>query len=151
MRLTIYTDLSLRLLMYLALKPDRLATIEEVATSYGISRTHLMKVAHQLGVMGFVGTVRGKGGGLRLARAAATITVGEIVRRTEPDMALVPCLAPISAVCPIMPACELRHAIEAARAAFLDVLDRYTLDDLTARHGPLQGYLGIAPSSSSPD
>lgn len=151
MRLTIYTDFSLRLLMYLALKPDRLATIKEVATSYSISRTHLMKVAHQLGVMGFVGTVRGKGGGLRLARAAATITVGEIVRRTEPDMALVPCLAPISAVCPITPACELRHAIEAARVAFLEVLDRYTLDDLTARRGPLQGYLGIAPSSSSPD
>lgn len=150
MRLTIYTDFSLRLLMYLALKPDRLATIKEVATSYSISRTHLMKVAHQLGVMGFVGTVRGKGGGLRLARAAATITVGEIVRRTEPDMALVPCLAPTSAVSPITPACELRHAIEAARAAFLDVLDRYTLDDLTARRGPLQGYLGIAPSSSSP-
>lgn len=150
MRLTVYTDFSLRLLMYLALKPDKLATIGEVATSYGISRTHLMKVAHQLGVMGFVATVRGKGGGLRLARASATITVGEVVRRTEPDLALVPCLAPAKTACPIVPVCVLRHAIEAARAAFLDVLDHCTLDDLVATRAPLQHYLGIAPASASP-
>lgn len=143
MRLTVYTDYSLRLLIYLALKPKALATIEEVARDYGISRNHLMKVAHQLGVMGFVGTVRGKGGGLRLARDPATIGLGEVVRRTEPDMALVPCLAPIEANCPIKASCVLRHAIESARSAFLEVLDRYTLADLVRPRASLASLLGI--------
>lgn len=143
MRLTVYTDYSLRLLIYLALKPEALATIEEVARDYRISRNHLMKVAHQLGVMGFVGTVRGKGGGLRLARDPATIGLGEVVRRTEPDMALVPCLAPIEANCLIEPSCVLRHAIEAARSAFLEILDRYTLADLVRPRASLASLLGI--------
>ena len=85
MRLTVYTDYALRLLMYLALKDDGLATIAEVAGSYGISKNHLTKVAHQLGVGGYVGTVRGRGGGLRLAKPAEKIGLGEVVRRTEPD------------------------------------------------------------------
>src|ERR1700743_3445020 len=91
MRLTSYTDFSLRVLMYLALHPDRRPTIAEIAGRYGISRTHLMKVVHQLGLKGYVETVRGKGGGLRLARPMTEITVGEVVRRMEPDMALVAC------------------------------------------------------------
>src|SRR5665213_3785225 len=91
MRVTLYTDLSLRLLMYLALKPDRLATIQEVANRYGISRNHLMKVAQQLGNTGFVETVRGRGGGLRLRRAPADIRVGDVVRTTEEDFRMVEC------------------------------------------------------------
>ena len=94
MRLTVYTDYSLRLLMYLALKDDGLATIEEIAKSYGISKNHLMKVAHQLGVAGYVETVRGRHGGLRLAKPAKAIGLGEVVRHTEPDMAIVMCFEP---------------------------------------------------------
>ena len=93
-RLTVYTDYSLRMLMYLAVKGDGLATIAEVADAYGISKAHLTKVAHQLGLAGYVETVRGKGGGLRLARPAERIGLGDVVRRTEPDMALVPCFEP---------------------------------------------------------
>ncbi|MCK8784041.1 Rrf2 family transcriptional regulator [Roseomonas sp. NAR14] len=92
MRLTVYTDYSLRMLIHLAAKEGELATIGEVAAAYGISQHHLTKVAHRLGVAGFVTTVRGKGGGLRLGRPAAAIRLGEVVRHTEPDMALVPCL-----------------------------------------------------------
>jgi len=91
LRLTVYTDYALRLLMYLALKEDQLATIAEIAKSFAISRNHLMKVAYQLGVAGYVETVRGRGGGLRLAKPAATIGLGDVVRCTEPDMAIASC------------------------------------------------------------
>ena len=104
MRLTVYTDYALRVLMYLALKEDRLATIAEIAESYDISRNHLMKVAHQLGVAGYVETVRGRGGGLRLAKPIAAIGLGEVVRYTEPDMAIVSCFEPLGAPCAIRPA-----------------------------------------------
>ena len=89
MQLTRYSDYSLRVLIYLALDPERLVTIEEIAQSYGISKAHLMKVVHQLGLNGYVETVRGRGGGLRLARRPEEITVGEVVRSTEENMALV--------------------------------------------------------------
>ena len=102
MRLAAYTDYALRLLMYLALKNEGLATIDEVAKSYGIFRHHLMKVvAYELGAAGYVATVRGRGGGLRLAKAAAAIGLGKIVRHTEPDMALVPCFKPTDGPCAI--------------------------------------------------
>lgn len=143
MRLTVYTDYSLRVLIYLALKEDGLATIGEIATSYGISRTHLMKVAHQLGVKGYLGTVRGRQGGLRLARAPKTITVGEIVRTMEPDLALVPCFEPVCADCAILPACVLKRALQEARAVFFDVLDGYTLADLVRPHVPLRRLLAL--------
>ena len=143
MRLTVYTDYSLRVLMYLALRKDRLATISEIATAYEISRAHLMKVAHQLGVKGFVQTVRGRQGGLRLARNPRSITVGEVVRETEPDLALVPCFEPICADCAILPACVLKRALHEARAVFLDVLDGYTLLDLVRPHVPLRNLLDL--------
>ncbi|UXN66110.1 Rrf2 family transcriptional regulator (plasmid) [Phyllobacterium sp. A18/5-2] len=143
MRLTVYTDYSLRLLMYLALKEDGLATISEVASSYAISRNHLMKVAHQLGVAGYVKTVRGRRGGLRLAKPIETIRLGEIVRHTEPDMALVPCFEPIHAACAILPSCVLRGALDQARVAFLGALDGYTLQDLVQPRTRLQMLLSI--------
>ena len=130
MRLTVYTDYALRVLMYLAVKEDGLATIAEIAKSYGISRNHLMKVAHQLGVAGYIETVRGRGGGLRLAKPIEAIGLGEVVRYTEPDMAIVSCFKPLDAPCAIRPCCVLRRALEKARDAFLEVLDGYTLDDL---------------------
>ena len=119
MRLTVYTDYALRLLMFLAVKQGGLATIAEVAESYGVSKNHMMKVAHQLGVAGYVETVRGRSGGLRLAKPADAIGLGDIVRLTEPDMALVPCFEPVNAPCAIATCCGLRGALHRANAAFL--------------------------------
>jgi Rrf2 family nitric oxide-sensitive transcriptional repressor len=132
-QLTRYSDYSLRVLIYLALDPERLVTIEEIAQSYGISKAHLMKVVHQLGLNGYVETVRGRGGGLRLARRPEEITVGEVIRSTEENMALVECFDPESSQCAIEPACGLRSVLHEALAAFLAVLDRHTLGDLVAR------------------
>lgn len=152
MRLTVYTDYSLRMLMYLAVKRDGLATIAEVAGAYGISKAHLNKVAHQLGLAGYVETTRGKGGGLRLARPAGEIGLGDVIRCVEPDMALVPCFEPMHAPCSIVPACGLRGALYEARQAFLAVLNRYSLADLVQRRAELRDLLaiparGLAPSS----
>ena len=136
MRLTVYTDYALRMLMYLALKGDGIATIAEIADSYGISKNHLMKVAHQLGVAGYVTTVRGRHGGLQLAKAVEMIGLGEVVRHTEPDMAMVPCFDPTDAPCAIQRCCVLRGALEKARLAFVDVFDGYTLRDLVRPQVP---------------
>jgi Rrf2 family nitric oxide-sensitive transcriptional repressor len=146
MRLTVYTDYALRVLMYLAVHPEPKATIGEIAASYGISRNHLMKVAYELGVAGFIETVRGKGGGLRLARPAEALTLGEIVRRTEPDFALVPCFDPCGATCALTPACRLRGALHQAQATFLAVLDGYTLADLVENRSVLEGLLPREPA-----
>lgn len=134
---------ALRLLMYLAVKDDGLATIAEVAESYGISKNHLMKVAHQLGQAGYVGTVRGRGGGLRLDRPVTEINLGELVRCTEPDMAVVACLNPVDAPCAIKSCCVLRRALAKAGDAFLAVLDGYTLADLVKPRAPLRRLLAI--------
>jgi Rrf2 family nitric oxide-sensitive transcriptional repressor len=151
MRLTVYTDYSLRVLMYVALHPERLPTIGEIASSYGISRNHLMKVVYELGLAGYVVTVRGKNGGLRLARPPQDIVLGEVVRRTEPDMALVPCFEPIGAPCAITPACILRRALHEARSAFLKVLDGYTLADLVKNRTMLSALLAReSPQSGEP-
>lgn len=148
MRLTIYTDYALRVLMYLALKKDELSTIAEISKSYGISENHLMKVAHQLGVAGYVETVRGRGGGLRLAKRVEKIGIGEVVRFTEPDMAIASCFKPVNAACAIRPACVLKHALQKARDAFMDVLDEYTLGDLVQPRGQLAGLLSISQSDA---
>lgn len=140
MRLTAYTDYSLRVLMYLAVHPERRPTIAEVAASYRASKNHLMKVAFELGRAGYVETVRGKNGGLRLARPAAEIVLGEVVRRTEPDLALAPCLDR-GGRCVITPACQLRVALQQGAEAFLAVLDGYTLADLAAQPASLQALL----------
>jgi len=146
LRLTVYTDYALRLLMFLAVKQDGLATIAEVAESYGVSKNHMMKVAHQLGVAGYVETVRGRSGGLRLAKPAASINLGDVVRRTEQDMALVPCFEPGDASCTISPCCTLRHALAEAADAFMGVLDGYSLSDLVKPRAPLIRLLAIKPA-----
>jgi Rrf2 family nitric oxide-sensitive transcriptional repressor len=148
MRLTVYTDYALRLLMYLALKEDELVTIEEVAESYGISKNHLMKVTHQLGVGGYIETIRGRHGGLRLAKPAKEIGLGDVVRYTEPDFAIVMCLEPVDSDCAILPHCVLRRALERARDAFMRILDEYTLKDLVRPRSALRAVLTIA---SQPD
>jgi Rrf2 family nitric oxide-sensitive transcriptional repressor len=144
-RLTTYTDYALRLLMYVAVKNDGMATISEVAAGYGISKNHLMKVAHQLGLAGYVETVRGRSGGLRLAKPAQAIGLGDVVRHTEQDMALVPCIDPADKSCTIRSCCVLRRALKQAGAAFLDVLDGYTLADLVKPRAPLAHLLAIEP------
>jgi Rrf2 family transcriptional regulator, nitric oxide-sensitive transcriptional repressor len=141
MRLTVYTDYALRVLMFLAVHPEPKPTIGEIAASYGISRNHLMKVVYELGVAGYIETVRGKKGGLRLARAAAAIGLGDIVRQTEPDLALVPCFDPVNAACALTPACKLRGVLHLAQAAFLKVLDDHTLADLVENRIALEGLL----------
>jgi Rrf2 family nitric oxide-sensitive transcriptional repressor len=138
MRLTAYTDFSLRVLMYLALHPDRRPTIAEIAGRYGISKAHLMKVVYQLGLRGYVETIRGKGGGLTLARRLEDVTIGEIVRQTEPDMALVACFDPAAPVCVIAPACRLKGKLNEARAAFLKVLDDCTLAEVMGDRAALE-------------
>lgn len=133
MQLTRYSDYSIRVLIYLALDPERLVTIEEIARSYDISRAHLMKVVHQLGLRGYVETVRGRGGGLRLAQRAEDVRVGDVVRSMEQNMDLVECFDPATSQCAIEPSCGLRSVLREALAAFLAVLDRYTIADLVAR------------------
>lgn len=134
MRLTTYTDYSLRLLMYVALKDGELATIQEVADVYDISRNHLMKVAYELGKHGILETVRGRNGGLRLARKPADICLGEVVRITEEDFTMVECFDPKTNACVITRPCRLKGVLSKALKAYLAVLDEYTLADLTERH-----------------
>jgi Rrf2 family nitric oxide-sensitive transcriptional repressor len=148
MRLTAYTDYSLRVLIYLATRPDRRSTISEIAVAFGISKNHLMKVAYDLGAAGYVRTIRGKNGGLQLGRPAAEIRIGDVVRYAEPDMALVPCFEPVNASCAITPACRLRRALGEAGAAFLAVLDGYTLADLSGNRDALAALLDAAPRAS---
>ena len=136
MRLTRYTDYALRVLMRLAVEPERLLTIEEIATGYDISKAHLTKVVHRLAQRGYIETVRGRNGGLRLARSASLLRVGRIVVDVEKSMALVECFEPDTDTCPITPACRLQGALHEALGGFLSALDRYTIADLVERRTP---------------
>ncbi len=138
MRLNLQTDYALRLLMHLAVNQDRLCTIADIALRYDVSKNHLMKVAHLLGREGFIETVRGRAGGLRLARPAADINVGDIVRRMEADFAVVECFEGGAGECAITPACRLKSVLKEALEAFLSALDAYTLDDLVRRNPRLR-------------
>jgi len=137
MRLTSYSDYSLRLLMYAALKGDGLVTIQEVSDAYGISRNHLMKVALDLGRNGFLETVRGRNGGMRLARKPGEIGLGAVLRTTEEDFNTVECFNTRSNTCVISGHCRLKGALARALKAYLEVLDEYTLADLTDKHPAL--------------
>ena len=142
MRPTAFTDYTLRTLMYVGLRSDRLVTIAEIAGAYGISNNHLMKVVQNLAQVGDVATLRGQRGGLRLARPPAQINLGAVVRRSEPDMALACCFC-AEDCCTIQPACGLIAVLDEALKAFLAVLDRYSLADLLEHPMALAGLLGI--------
>jgi Rrf2 family transcriptional regulator, nitric oxide-sensitive transcriptional repressor len=146
MRLTDYTDYSLRVLLYLAVRSEGLSTIQEISQAYGISRNHLMKVVQQLAERGWVETVRGRNGGLRLAESSRRLTLGKVVRATESDFALVACLPDQHGErrsCVIAPACRLREVLDAAGKAFLAELDRYTIGELAQPHSALASLLGL--------
>ncbi len=143
MQLTRYTDYSLRVLLYLGTQPERLATVNEIAENYGISRNHLVKVVNHLGNLGYVRTIRGKGGGIRLARRPETINIGELVRLTEHDLALLECFNLESNTCPIAPICALKGIVAEARNAFMAVLDAHTLDEVLDDRQSLIDVLGI--------
>jgi Rrf2 family nitric oxide-sensitive transcriptional repressor len=145
MRLTTFSDYTLRILMYLALHPDRFIRIQEIAAAFGISANHLMKVVQHLAATGDVLTLRGPHGGLRLARPAGTIRIGAIIRRTEPDTALAPC-----SDCIIQPACVLPDVLEKAMAAFLAVLDQHSIADLISTRSTLTPLLN-SPNERSVD
>ena len=142
MRLTRYTDYALRTLMFVAVHPEGRATIRDIAEAYDISRNHLMKVVYELGRLGYLETVRGKRGGLRLARAPEEINVGALVRQTENDLEIVECFGPDNTCC-LVPACVLARALDEALRAFLAVLDRYTLADLVVPRNSLQKLLAM--------
>lgn len=142
MRLTAFSDYSLRVLIYLGVHADRLATIGEIAAAYGISENHLMKVSHRLAQRGLVETVRGKGGGMRLARGPSAINVGTLVRDTE-EGPLVECFERGAGACKIERACVLRGVLSEAVEAFFEVLDRHTLADLLAPKGRLARVLAF--------
>ena len=129
MHITRYTDYSLRVLIYLAAEGDRLATIQEIADSYQISKNHLMKVVHQLNKKGYIETVRGKNGGMRLHMAPEEINIGILIRETEQDLNIVECFSSKNA-CKITPVCGLKGMFNEALKAFLEVLDKYTLADV---------------------
>ncbi|WP_424630806.1 Rrf2 family transcriptional regulator [Bradyrhizobium sp. SYSU BS000235] len=132
MRLTNFSDYALRVLLYAAARRDELITIEETAKVYGISKAHLMKVANQLTRAGYLKAVRGRSGGLSLAMRPNKIRLGDVVRATEPDFALVECFTADNQ-CRITPRCRLRGVLKEALGAFIATLDRYTLADLVLR------------------
>jgi Rrf2 family transcriptional regulator, nitric oxide-sensitive transcriptional repressor len=143
MRLTDYTDYSLRTLMYLGLNREQLVTIQEIADTYNISTSHLMKVVHQLGVAGLVETVRGRSGGLRLGKEPDQINLGDVVRRTEPDFMMVECFNQAHNNCILSPSCELQGVLRQATAAYLDVLNGVTLADLLRNSNRLRKLVRI--------
>jgi len=130
MRLTSYSNYSLRVLLAASARSPRLTTIREVAEGFGLPDSHLVKCVHQLGTWGYLETVRGNRGGFRLARPATAITLGDVVRRTEDGLSVVECLDPETNTCPLIHRCRMSQVLRRATDAFLDVLDRLTLADV---------------------
>jgi Rrf2 family nitric oxide-sensitive transcriptional repressor len=131
MRLTLHTDYALRVLVHVGLRDGTLVTINEIAECYGISKNHLTKVVHQLGRAGYLETVRGKYGGVRLLKQPEDVLLGEFVRQTEEDFALVRCLrSEGDEACLLTGQCLAKHAMADGLDAFFAVLNRYTLADM---------------------
>jgi Rrf2 family nitric oxide-sensitive transcriptional repressor len=140
MQLTRFSDYALRVLMFVHAADGRLVTIEEMANAYGISRTHLMKVVNTLTRTGYLTAVRGRSGGLKLARRASEIVLGDVVRATEPDFALVECFSSGNR-CVISRRCKLQGVLGSALDAFLEVLDQHTLESISLRPRDFPGLL----------
>ena len=142
MRLSEYTDYTLRVLMYCARHSQRLVTIGELAEEHGLSKGHLMKVVNDLARQGLIETTRGRGGGLRLLKEPEAIRIGDVVRASETDFRLVECFDAGSNVCTLTPSCRLKHLFDAALRGYFQALDGATLADLIA---------GAAASESGSD
>ncbi len=147
MRLTSYSDYSLRVLLYLALTNNEVTTIKEIAESYGISKNHLMKIVHHLVQAGYVESIRGRAGGLKLADIPENINIGDVVRETEDDFKIVECFDAQTNTCRISETCKLRHILNESLFAFLSVLDKYTLKDLMSQKNALKKSLNIGDES----
>ena len=143
MRLTRFTDYALRTLIYVGVRHPELCSIKDVGERYGVSQNHLTKIVHGLGRAGYLETVRGRGGGIRLGMEPSQINIGEVVRRTEPDFQIVECFGPETGTCCIEPVCALGPILEEAMAQFMSVLDRHTLEDLIASKKLLAELLSI--------
>jgi len=136
MRLTSFTDYTLRTLLHLGSHQDRLVTIQEIADLHGISRNHLMKVVFELGRSGVIETVRGRYGGFRLAHAPKDINLGDVIRNSETDFYMAECFDPVGVPCGLTGACRLKGVLQDATAAYLATLDRHTLADLLPEPPP---------------
>jgi len=143
LRLTQFSNFAIRVLMYAALKGNAPSAVPEIARAYGVSYDHLKKAAAELCRHGYVETVRGRNGGVRLAKDPGEIRIGEVIRQMEGDTVLVECFDPTTNSCPLIVACQLRVALQEALAAFFDVLDRYTLADLIRYPEQLSPLLGL--------
>lgn len=143
MRLSKYSDYSLRVMMHAALRQPALATIDEVAGAFCISRNTLVKVVHALGQNGFLSTRRGIGGGFTLALPPAKIGIGRLVRLTESDDRVIDCKNARNQPCQILPVCRLKGVLGEAASAFFAVLDRYSLEDLVKQKSEMRNLLGI--------
>jgi Rrf2 family nitric oxide-sensitive transcriptional repressor len=130
MQLTSFTDYGLRTLMYLAAHPNKLSSVKEISEYYGVSRNHLVKVAHRLSQLGYINSTKGKGGGLKLAKNPATLYLGNIVQQLEPNMEMVECFNQKTNTCRITEACQLKHYLFEASEVFIDTLNKYTLADI---------------------
>jgi Rrf2 family transcriptional regulator, nitric oxide-sensitive transcriptional repressor len=135
MQLSLHADYSCRTLMYLALcPPNEKSSIEDIARAYGISENHLVKVVHKLGKLGFVETTRGRGGGIKLARSAEDISIGEVIRKTEPGFELVECFNVAGNTCPVISSCGLKPWLGKAMDAFIHTLDDITVADVIGKN-----------------
>jgi len=148
MRLTAFTDYSLRVLIFLAAEPGRRATISEIATAFGVKENHLTKVVHFLGKAGLLANVRGKGGGLDLAQAPEDVVVGQVVRLTEGAALPAECFGEGGGDCCIVRSCRLRGVLREAVDAFYLVLDAYTLADLVSNRKALAPLLFVPPEAA---
>lgn len=138
MRLTNYTDYSLRVLLYLNVHPNQLSTVKDIANAYNISKNHLMKIIYHLGKLGYIETIRGRNGGIRLAKQPNDINLGKLVRETEEDFNIVECFSNDHNSCPITSLCKLKGVLNQALFAFIQVLDGYTLEDISTNKDMLQ-------------
>ena len=130
MRLTQFTDYSLRVLIYLALQPDERTTIDQLTNAYDVSRHHIRSVVHHLAKLGYIDSIQGKGGGITLALEPAQVSIREIIESTENDFHIVECFNSQGNACPIEPICVLKQALSEASKSFLQTLDGYTIEDL---------------------